>query len=660
MRSMRGRTFWLVMAMVVTRAPTPAAEPTLAEETAIRAAVERVAGAVVRIEPLALSTESAADVETRVGVGPSTGLVVGPGLVVATGFAVPADVSAAVVVLPDGGRRAAAVRGRDASRGLVLLAVADLPGAPPLEPLPRRNLRPGQWAIAVGRAWHAATASPAVGIVSAVDRAWGKAVQTDAATSPMNYGGPLIDIAGRVIGIVAPLPADTAGMTEGTELYDAGIGFAVPFEDLLAIVPRLERGETLSAGILGIGYRATDTINGEPVIGSVRQGSPAARAGLRPGDRIVRIDGREVTRVADARHAVAPRYAGDTITVVVARGDGSEVVETRARLVGELPPWRRAVLGLATTTRRPAEGEATVGIVVSWVLPDGPAERAGIRPGDRLDAIAASASSPPTPIDDRASLAGVLAGVEPGDEVTLTVARDGDSKPLRLSTVAMPEQVPTTVPPGPAAAGDPLAGPQDAVEVTRLGGPEVADPGVAVIPRGDGPGGVLVWCGPPHGKVVEAEAAAWKAAAARHGITVILPSSRQADAWSGSDIVTVSRLLAAVHGRRGIDPTRVAIAGSGAGAAFAWLTAERLGAAVQGVGMVGAALPRRATVEPATAGLARWVLLGPGGDEAQRQRVVADRRRLRQAGHAAGVFAENGEEPPADLLCRWVATLGML
>ncbi|MBM4023050.1 MAG: PDZ domain-containing protein [Planctomycetes bacterium] len=639
-----------------------AAEPTLAEEAAIKAAVERVAAAVVRIEPLALSTESASDTEAKVGVGPSTGLAVATGSVITTSFAVPADVDAAVIVLPDGGRRAAAVRARDTARGLVLLAVEGLPAPPPLEALPRRQLRPGQWAIAVGRAWNAAAPSLAVGIVSAVDRAWGKAVQTDAATSPMNYGGPLVDIAGRVIGILVPLPADTAGMTEGTELYDAGIGFAVPLEDVLATLPRLERGESLAPGILGIGYRDADTINGQPVIGSVRQGSPAARAGLRPGDRIVRIDGRAVARIADARHAVAPRYAGDTIAIVVERGEKRSVVEVQARLIGELPPWRQTVLGLVTPAKKAAAGDAdaTAGIDVEWVLPGGPAERAGLRAGDRLDTITIDDSSPPTAIVDRAVLAGVLAGVEPGVEVTLTFTRDAVSTVARMAPTAMPDAVPDSTPGRAVPVNDPLAGPRDAVEVVRLGGAEIANPGLAVIPRGDVPTGVLVWCGPPHGPVVEAEAAAWKAAAARHGVTVVLPASRQADAWTAADIATVARLLAALHTRRPIDPARVATAGSGPGAAFAWLVAERLGASVDGVALVGASLPRRAAVEPAAAGFARWVLLGPGGDEAARQRVAADRVRLRAAGHAAGLLDEAVAAPPVDLLCRWVAVLGML
>ncbi|MFM8986260.1 MAG: S1C family serine protease, partial [Planctomycetia bacterium] len=266
-------------------------EPTLAEEAAFRQAVDRVAAAVMRIEPVA-SAQSAAG-EVAAAVGPSTGVVVASGpdgaWLVTTDFAVPPDVREAVIVRPDGGRLAARVAGRDESRRLVLLRTESLPGLPVLEAVPRRELAAGQWTIAVGRGWGHAAPGVTVGILSAVDRAWGRAVQTDASVSPANYGGPLLDIQGRVIGILAPLPADTAGMNQGTELYDAGIGFAVPFVDLVAVLPRLQAGERLAAGLLGITWRSRDMVNGPPVDASCRPGSPAAAAGLRPGDRIVRI-----------------------------------------------------------------------------------------------------------------------------------------------------------------------------------------------------------------------------------------------------------------------------------------------------------------------------------------------------------------------------------
>ena len=637
-------------------------EPTREEENAFRAAVARVAPSVVRIEPAGVSAAGlSSGSEATPDGNASTGLVVdAAGWTVATSFAVPRDVDAAILVLADGRRLAARVVGRDLTRSLVLLKSEPIPGAVAVEAAPRGGLEPGQWTIAVGRAWRATEPSVAVGVLSAVHRAWGRAVQTDASVSPLNYGGPLIDIAGRVIGILAPLPADTAGMMRGTELYDAGIGFAVPLEDVTRVLPRLQAGEVLEPGILGIGYESRDRINGEPLIASVRQGSPAARAGIRAGDRIAEIAGRPVTRIADVRHAIVPRYAGDRVDIVVHRRDATGAardVAVEATLADALPPWRRAVIGIV------AEQAADAGpLRVAWVLPGGPAAKAGIAAGDVIESIAdTEGGQAPVIVDSAAALAGLLAGLAPGQTVEVKTLRQGRRAAAKVVTAPLPGDVPEDGPPAAAQQGEAPGGPLDAATVIRLEAADVADPPLAVLPRaGKTPVGVLVYFAIPHGPVTETEAAAWKAVAARHGIAVILPGSGDPRHWSRDDIPDVSRALASLQTRRQIDPTRIAVAGSGPGAAFAWLVAERMEGLVGGVALVDSGLPRQARIDPAEPGRSCWVLLGPGADGAGQARLAADRRRLEEAGLTVGTLPGAGAVTPADLLGRWVSLLGLL
>jgi serine protease Do len=539
-------------------------------------------------------------------------------------------------------------------------AVADLPA---LEPAPRRELAAGQWAIAVGRGWDQAAPSVAVGVVSAVDRAWGRAVQTDASVSPANYGGPLVDIAGRVIGILAPLPADTAGMKLGTELYDAGIGFAVPLEDMLAVLPRLQRGENLAAGILGITWRSRDVVNGEAVIAACRQGSPAARAGLRPGDRLVRIGTSPITRIGEARHQIMPRRAGDELAVEVERDapNGPRRIEVQVTLVDALPPWRGAVIGVLPAA--PAEAAAE-GVKVEWLLPAGPAAAAGLVAGEVVRAVVlegAAAGEGRVAIDSAAALGGVLAGVAPGDAVGLEVVRDGQPSTLNVTTIAAPADVPPALEGWHPAAGDPLRGPVDAA-VVKLESPAEPRPPLAVIPRAGRkePVGVLLYFGPPHGPVAEAEAAAWKTAAAAWDVAVILPGSADPQRWSGDDLPTVRRSLAALHARRPIDPARIAVAGRAAGGGFAWFAADRLGVMVRGAAVIDVALPRTAEVAAAEPGRSRWVLMGQGGEGDSGRSIAADRRRLEAAGFPVGTVTAQGDTPPVDLLCRWNVMLGLL
>ena len=261
--------------------------------------------------------------------GPSSGLVVGSeGWILTTEFAVPADIKEVVITLPPSQqttkttkqpleRLVGRVVGRDLNRRLVLLKCE--PKTPLAEPqfATQKPIQQGAWALAVGRVWDPYEPSVAIGIVSAVDRCWSRAIQTDAAISPVNYGGPLLDIQGHVLGIIAPLPAEAAGMETGTELYDSGVGFAVPMHDIDLCYLVKKQVKRSGPGFSALGYSTTDPINGRPVIEIVRADSPAAKSGIQSGDQIISIDGQTIQRIADIRHALTPKLAGDSIKMIL-------------------------------------------------------------------------------------------------------------------------------------------------------------------------------------------------------------------------------------------------------------------------------------------------------------------------------------------------------
>ena len=456
------------------------------EENAVKAAVERVAPSVVKIETFG-GLERVGGMLT--GTGPTTGLAVTPdGYIVSSAFNFAQKPSQILVHLTGDLRLPAKLVATDHNRMLVLLKVEMPAGKKLAVPVaaPRGEIAVGQWAIALGRTFDAPQPSLSVGIVSALNRVWDKAIQTDAKVSLNNYGGPLVDIRGRVLGVLVPMSPMSSDELAGAEWYDSGIGFAVPLEDILGLLPRLEKGDDLRPGLLGISMKGIDIYALPADIAAVQPNSPAAKAGIKPGDRVVEIDGRKIARQAQLKHALGPHYAGDKLHLVLLRG--KDRVEATIELTAKLVAYAHPFLGILPL-RSAGEPVAEPGVPIRWVYPDSPAGKAGLKPGDRLTEWQGK------PVKNYDDLAERLAELAPRAKVHLAVRRGEQTLPFDVELTTLPEAVPADLP----AARNPPTGPADprpAVGVVPVQVPEVKNKCAAYVPENYHPQvtyGVVIW-----------------------------------------------------------------------------------------------------------------------------------------------------------------------
>ncbi len=220
--------------------------------------------------------------------GPTTGIVwSSDGYIVTSSFNFVREPMLITVALPDGRRVRAELVARDQVHKVALLKV-DATGLATPTWATEGDLRVGQWAIALGLGFSQEEPFVTAGIVSALRRMRGTAVQTDAKLSPANYGGPLCDLSGRVIGLCTPM-AQRHGELAGVEMYDSGVGFAIGRDRLTAIVERLMRGESVYRGWLGVSLNTR--FQSGLVITNLADPSPLRAAGVLPGDRILEING---------------------------------------------------------------------------------------------------------------------------------------------------------------------------------------------------------------------------------------------------------------------------------------------------------------------------------------------------------------------------------
>ncbi len=296
---------------------------------AFRAAAAKVARSIVTIETFGGVSSGARRGRvqglSRPGVGPTTGLIISSdGYVITSTFNFVRRPPVITVVLPDGTRHAARMLGRDESRRICLLKIDEVSGLQVPEFVDSHDLRVGQWAISVGVGYGDFEPAISAGIVSALNRAFGRAVQTDANTSPANYGGPLLDIEGNVIGICVPLNPHSTSQTAGVEWYDSGIGFAIPFVGNDAVLKSMKAGKTLHRGGLSVKLRQ----EGDKIlVEDLSTGSSASKAGLKKGDRIIAVNGVRLREPRDVARIVGPHLAGHVVKVNIEREEERLVID---------------------------------------------------------------------------------------------------------------------------------------------------------------------------------------------------------------------------------------------------------------------------------------------------------------------------------------------
>ncbi|WP_437827607.1 Do family serine endopeptidase [Sorangium sp. So ce1153] len=280
-----------------------------------------------------------------------TGFIIDPSGYVVTNEHVIHDASGVRVRLADEREFEAEVVGRDPKLDLALLHLKGANGLPVAPLGSSEQLRVGEHVLAVGNPFglgHTVT----LGIVSAKARAIGAGpyddfIQTDASINPGNSGGPLFNWRGEVVGINTAIRAGANG-----------IGFAIPIDALKDVLPQLREKGFVERGKLGLLFQpvtrdlaAALKLDGPKgaLVAEVEPGGAAARAGIKPGDVIVDVNGVPILHAEELRRNVARNAPGSEIKVTVVRA------EKRQELVAKLDALQDEE-GEAGNRPRPTQG----------------------------------------------------------------------------------------------------------------------------------------------------------------------------------------------------------------------------------------------------------------------------------------------------------------
>ena len=299
-----------------------------------------------------------------------------------------------IVKLTDKREFKAKVLGLDTASDVAVLKI-DAKDLPAVKIGSATNTRVGEWVLAIGSPF-GFESSASAGIVSANSRSlpdgnYVPFIQTDVAVNPGNSGGPLFNMAGEVIGVNSQIYSRSGGYQ--------GLSFAIPIEVAMNVERQIVTTGKVQRGKLGIGIQEVNQALADSfglkkpagaLVGSVEKDSPAAKAGLEPGDVILGINGKELSSSAELPAIVSAMTPGSQAKLDVWRKGGNRQIDVKVGQFSDekvasndTPDAAKGRLGVAVRPLNAEEkqrAEVDNGVVVEKVA--GAAAKAGIKTGD--------------------------------------------------------------------------------------------------------------------------------------------------------------------------------------------------------------------------------------------------------------------------------------
>ena len=364
--------------------------------------------------------------------GEGSGFIVSAEGIVLTNAHVVADASKVTVRLTDGREFEAKVAGVDKRTDIAVLRI-DAKNLPTVKIGNPANTRVGDWVVAIGSPYGFEN-SVTAGIVSAKSRAlpdenYVPFLQTDAAVNPGNSGGPLFNLAGEVIGVNSQIYSRTGGYQ--------GLSFAIPIDVAMQVGDQLAATGRVSRARLGVTVQEVDRAIAESfgldkpegaLVSNVEKDAPAAKGGIEAGDVILKFNNQAIANSRDLPRLVGAAKPGSKAELEVWRKGRVERMSVK---LGELSEPEVAAaadakadggkLGLAVrplTAEEKRQADVASGMLVEGV--NGPAERAGLQPGDLILSLN---GKPVNTIEELRGLVGK--GGKSGKSVALLVQREG-------------------------------------------------------------------------------------------------------------------------------------------------------------------------------------------------------------------------------------------